>query len=217
MSIWYNHFVAGKKREPTTAHYYLVVILTTIGKPFYFILSHIFIAIYFIFYTIWNLAKKIKLPKFPTFPKPKIHKVIYPQFKFPIKRRYLFSVLGLITFYFISYYLVFRNLPSPKELVTREQEVSTKIYDRNDNLLYTIYKDKNRTPVKLAQIPENVKLATLAAEDAEFYNHIGFSTRGTIRAISKNITEGKLQGGTTITQQLVKNALLSSEKIPLLE
>jgi len=126
MSIWYNHFVAGKKREPTTAHYYLVVILTTIGKPFYFILSHIFIAIYFIFYTIWNLAKKIKLPKFPTFPKPKIHKVIYPQFKFPIKRRYLFSVLGLITFYFISYYLVFRNLPSPKELVTREQEVSTK-------------------------------------------------------------------------------------------
>ena len=204
--------MASKKTKTTTAHYYLVVILTTIGKPFYFILSHIFIAIYFIFYTIWNLAKKIKLPKFPTFPKPKIHKVIYPQFKFPIKRRYLFSVLGLITFYFISYYLVFRNLPSPKELVTREQEVSTKIYDRNDNLLYTIYKDKNRTPVKLAQIPENVKLATLAAEDAEFYNHIGFSTRGTIRAISKNITEGKLQGGSTITQQLVKNALLSSEK-----
>ena len=201
-----------RKKKVITATSLLTAVLTAIGKPFYFIFSHIFIAIYFIFYTIWNLAKKIKLPKFPTFPKPKIHKIIYPRFKLNIKKRYLFSALGLITFYFISYYLVFRNLPSPKELVTREQEVSTKIYDRNDNLLYTIYKDKNRTPVKLAQIPENVKLATLAAEDAEFYNHIGFSTRGTIRAISKNITEGKLQGGSTITQQLVKNALLSSEK-----
>ena len=60
----------------------------------------------------------------------------------------------------------------PKRTCNQRARVSTKIYDRNNNLLYTIYKDKNRTPVKLTQIPENVKLATLAAEDAEFYNHI---------------------------------------------
>ncbi len=79
-------------------------------------------------------------------------------------------------------------------------------------MLYTIYKDKNRTPVKLGQVPESVKLATLAAEDAEFYTHVGFSIKGMFRALSKNVSEGKLQGGSTITQQLVKNALLSSEK-----
>ena len=197
--------MAGKKTKTTTAHYYLVVILTTIGKPFYFILSHVFIAVVFTLYIIghfflktWNLTKIIKLPKLPS---RKIH-----------KKRYLLSVLGLITFYFISYFLVFKDLPSPKDLTTRQIDVSTKIYDRNDNLLYTIYKDKNRTPIKLSQIPENVKLATLAAEDAEFYSHVGFSLRGTLRAITKNISEGRLQGGSTITQQLVKNALLSSEK-----
>ncbi|MDP3917868.1 MAG: PBP1A family penicillin-binding protein [Candidatus Woesebacteria bacterium] len=175
-----------RKRKVITATSLLAAVLTAIGKPFYFIFSHIFIAIAFVFYLIIN----IRFPKI----KPSLF------------------ILTILFLSLVIYFFIFKDLPSPNELVTRDQEVSTKIYDRHDNLLYTIYKDKNRTPVKLAQIPENVKLATLAAEDAEFYNHIGFSTRGTIRAISKNITEGKLQGGSTITQQLVKNALLSSEK-----
>ena len=181
--------MAGKKKNTTTALYYLTTFFVVIGKPFYFIFSHIFIAIAFVFYLIINVR--------------------FPKIKLPSRILIIFTLICLLV---LGYWLFFKDLPSPKELVTREQEVSTKIYDRNNNLLYTIYKDKNRTPVKLTQIPENVKLATLAAEDAEFYNHIGFSTRGTIRAISKNITEGKLQGGSTITQQLVKNALLSSEK-----
>lgn len=199
--------MSSKKRKVITATSLLVTVLTVIGKPFYFILSHVFIALSFLVYVIWNLIKKIKLPK------RKVHKIIYPKpFYLKIKKRYTFSLLGLIILILLSYFLIFKGLPSPKELITREQEVSTKIYDRNNKLLYTIYKDKNRTPVKLSEIPKNVTYATLAAEDAEFYNHIGFSARGTIRAISKNITEGKLQGGSTITQQLVKNALLSSEK-----
>ncbi|MEK7536505.1 MAG: transglycosylase domain-containing protein [Patescibacteria group bacterium] len=178
-----------RKRKVITATSLLTAVLIAVGKPFYFIFSHIFIAIAFVFYLIINVR--------------------FPKIKLPSRILIIFTLICLLV---LGYWLFFKDLPSPKELVTREQEVSTKIYDRNNNLLYTIYKDKNRTPVKLTQIPENVKLATLAAEDAEFYNHIGFSTRGTIRAISKNITEGKLQGGSTITQQLVKNALLSSEK-----
>lgn len=171
-------------------------ILIFIGRPFYFIFSHIFIAIVFILYSISHLIPLIKLPRFP---------------KINFSKIYIF--LSFTTIVASSaYYFVLRGLPSPKDLLTREQEVSTKIYDRNGVLLYTIYKDQNRTPVKLSQIPESARLATLAAEDAEFYNHIGFSVRGTIRAISKNISEGKLQGGSTITQQLVKNTLLSSEK-----
>lgn len=215
--------MAGKKRKTTTALSLLLVIFITIGRPFYFILSHIFIAIIFILYIIGHLVTSIKIPKLkitlPKFKIRKIHKIVYPRFRFPrlkihlqIKKRYLFSMFFLAFVLLSLYFFVLRDLPSPKELITREQEISTKIYDRNDVLLYTIYKDKNRTPVKLSQIPENVRLATLAAEDAEFYSHAGFSVRGIMRAIVKNIKEGRIEGGSTITQQLVKNALLSSEK-----
>ena len=207
--------MAGRKKKPTTTLYYLTTFLVVIGKPFYFVLSHIFIAFVFTIYIIGHLVTTfmVRMAKLlDGFKKRKFHKVIYPRFKFPVKKRYLFSVLFFIFLIFISYFLIFRDLPSPHELTTRQIDVSTKIYDRNRVLLYTIYKNKNRTPVKLSQIPENVRLATLAAEDAEFYDHIGFSIRGTIRAIFKNISEGRLEGGSTITQQLVKNALLSSEK-----
>lgn len=107
---------------------------------------------------------------------------------------------------------IFVDLPSPEALVNRDIEISTKIYDRNGVLLYKIYKDKNRTLLTLSQIPPQVQLATLAAEDAEFYNHPGISLRGISRAFWKNINEGGREGGSTITQQLVKNALLTSEK-----
>lgn len=230
--------MAGRKKNTTTALYLLSSILIAVGRPFYRILSYLVTTLFFVFYLIGHIVRgsinrilSIKIPKF----KIKKSKIIYPKFKFNLpkinlnierlnikfpaiilpkfnfKKIYIFLFLFscLITF---LYLVIFKDIPSPKDLTTRQIEVSTKIYDRNGILLYTIYKDKNRTPVKLSQIPENVKLATLAAEDAEFYNHIGFSVRGTIRAIFKNIREGKLEGGSTITQQLVKNALLSSEK-----
>jgi len=209
-----------KIRKPITAFFNLLaVILTAIGRPFYFIFSHILIVIAFILYTIGHIViaffqplKKIKFPKFKFKLRIPKKKVKFPKLKVHIKRGFLIFILFLFVFSSIFYIFILRDLPSPKDLTTRDQEVSTKIYDRNGILLYTIYKDKNRTPVKLSQIPSNVRLATLAAEDAEFYDHSGFSIRGMIRALKKNISEGKLQGGSTITQQLVKNALLSSEK-----
>lgn len=225
--------MAGKRKNHTTALSILKAILIATGKPFYFILFHIFIAFAYIFYTTGHLFTSIKIPKFklPKFniklPRFAIKLLRFaiklPRFaiklpKLKIQKKYHFSssflkfLFLIIVVIGLSYSFVFKDLPSPKELITREQEVSTKIYDRNDNLLYTIYKDKNRTPVSLSQIPENVKLATLAAEDAEFYSHPGFSIKGMIRATFKNIGEGKIEGGSTITQQLVKNALLSSEK-----
>lgn len=146
------------------------------------------------------ILRKIKLPPLPkiSLPKPK-----------PIS----FSLLLLILFLSFAFWLtILKGLPSPKELVTRDVEVSTKIYDRNGVLLYKIYKDQNRTIVPLDQIPLHVRLATLAIEDAEFYVHPGFSVRGILRATLRNLKRGELTGGSTITQQLVKNALLSSEK-----
>jgi 1A family penicillin-binding protein len=103
-------------------------------------------------------------------------------------------------------------LPKPYELITRKQPVSTKIYDRNGVLLYKIYKTQNRSIVSLADIPKQVVNATLAIEDTSFYSHPGFSLRGIARAMRNNVGSSGLQGGSTITQQLVKNALLSSER-----
>jgi 1A family penicillin-binding protein len=109
--------------------------------------------------------------------------------------------------------VVFKGLPTPAELVSRKINVTTKIYDRNGVLLYQIYKDQNRTLLNFSQIPENIKLATIASEDASFYTEHGFSLKGILRAMFTNITNKKLaEGGSTITQQLVKNTLLSPEK-----
>jgi 1A family penicillin-binding protein len=134
--------------------------------------------------------------------------------KLQLKKRIILLFIFFIVFSLICYFyfFIFYGLPSPKQLAAREPQVSTKIYDRNGNLLYKIYKDENRTIVPLTQIPIHVRLATLAAEDAEFYNHPGFSIKGIVRALIQDIQTGSLQGGSTITQQLIKNVLLSPEK-----
>jgi len=121
---------------------------------------------------------------------------------------FLLLALALVSFWF----LIIKDLPSAKALTQKLMPASTKIYDRNGVLLYTIFKDQNRTPVPLSQIPLEVRSATIAAEDAEFYSHPGFSIKGIFRALYKDIKEKKLTGGSTITQQLVKNTLLTPEK-----
>ncbi len=239
-------------------------VLSSIGRPLYFTLSHFVLAIIFIFYMIGHLLtnpltkiftgiktkskkgrKKIfadKLPKItlpgikpPSFgniirleelrislfelkiisrlKKLFVRKVSRFQ-KLKLKKRLSFITLVIIvaslTFYF--YFFIFRSLPSPNKLTERDQQVSTKIYDRNGELLYKIYKDQNRTIVPLTQIPVHVRLATLAAEDAEFYDHPGFSIKGIGRAVVQDLQTKSLQGGSTITQQLVKNVLLTPEK-----
>ncbi len=142
--------------------------------------------------------------KGPSLPKLK--------FNFSVKKRYFVSSFFVLLICFFFYFFILKDLPKPSDLTKRQIDVSTKIYDRNNILLYTIYKDKNRSLVSLNSLNNNVKYATIAAEDAEFYNHPGFSIKGILRALFKNVRDGKIEGGSTITQQLVKNALLSSEK-----
>jgi len=134
--------------------------------------------------------------------------------RFPHHRIRLFVLIPVVIIFICSlfYLFIIKDMPSPSQLGTRSPEVSTKIYDRNGNLLYKIYKDQNRTIIPLTQIPQSVKLATLAAEDAEFYSHPGFSIKGISRALIQDIRTGSVQGGSTITQQLVKNTLLTPEK-----
>ena len=128
-------------------------------------------------------------------------------------RSFVIGVTLTLLFIFVPYnaWLFLKSLPNPQLLTQRDLEVSTKIMDRNGQLLYEIYVDQNRTPVKLEDIPMVVKQATLAIEDNNFYHHPGFSVRGILRALSEIIIHKQLQGGSTITQQLIKSALLTPE------
>lgn len=117
-------------------------------------------------------------------------------------------LLGVVIILFFAF-----QVPSPEQLTTRSMAQATKIYDRNGELLYDIFKNENRTPVKLADIPDVVKQATIAIEDKDFYKHQGFDVVGIIRSIFKLIIYRQVEGGgSTLTQQLVKNALLSPER-----
>lgn len=118
-----------------------------------------------------------------------------------------------LLFIFIPYnaYIFLKTLPNPQLLTQRDLEVSTKILDRNGQLLYEIYTDQNRSPVKLENIPVYVKEATIAIEDKDFYHHPGFSVRGIIRAATQIVVHKQIQGGSTITQQLIKSALLTPD------
>jgi 1A family penicillin-binding protein len=113
----------------------------------------------------------------------------------------LFIILPLMAF----------SLPSPDKVVRREG-FSTKILDRNGKSLYDIFEDERRTPIKIDEVPLYLKQATVAIEDKNFYTHSGFDLLGTIRGLSRLFTRGYAQGGSTLTQQLVKNVLLTSER-----
>lgn len=106
------------------------------------------------------------------------------------------------------------SLPDFSTLYERRVAQSTKIYDRTGKvLLYNVYKNKQRTVISSADISPFIKNATIAIEDSEFYQHHGVRPTSIIRALFADIKSGdKSQGGSTITQQVIKNALLSNEK-----
>jgi len=117
----------------------------------------------------------------------------------------LISVIILILF-------VAKNVPNPKKLSSTDYPESSQIFDRKGKLLYEIYADKRRTKVKLASVPDVLIQATLAIEDANFYKHFGFDWRGILRGLYRSFVQKRLQGGSTLTQQLVKNGLLTQER-----
>lgn len=114
---------------------------------------------------------------------------------------------------FSFYWFILRDIPSPAHLDNYDVPLATKIYDRNGNLLFDIFADQNRSPVPLSDIPKVVRDATIAIEDKNFYKHAGINpVGGLIRALFASLLNRKLQGGSTITQQLVKSALLTPER-----
>lgn len=144
------------------------------------------------------------------------NKIVKKAKKFSRTRRTLFVflcvVLGLLLAFSILYFFLLRDLPSPTRLNKTTGSFSTQIYDRKGRLLYTIYSDRNQSFIPLNKIPKNLHYATIAVEDKDFYRHGAVDFRGIARAAYSTIFNKQLQGGSTLTQQLVKNSLLTPER-----
>lgn len=131
--------------------------------------------------------------------------------------KFKYFVLGglfSLIFVFLPFlFLIFlQNLPNPRTLAQRDIAQTTKIYDRQGTLLYQIYASQNRTIVGLDLIPNHLINATIAIEDKDFYHNPGFDVQAIVRAAIANLQGKPLQGGSTITQQLIKSTLLTPEK-----
>jgi len=140
-------------------------------------------------------------------PRPK-HKLY-----FNIRICLILSFIFLLFTIFYLLFTIFSDLPSPAKLASYEIPQTTKIFDRSEKLLYEIYTDQNRTLVKLTDMPIYLRQATIAIEDKDFYRHQGINpVGGILRAVKETLLRQKLQGGSTITQQLVKTALLTPQR-----
>ena len=203
--------------------YYLVLTIIFVGeftrKLFYWLWQGAKTIYFFVFSTIKKIIKLIL--KFLSISKKIILKIkrrllVKPFFlRVSLKTKYfLYGVLlSLFIFNFYQGYKFLKSLPSPYNIGKINFPLSTHIYDRKGRLLYEIYREQNRTPVKLIDLPAYVAQATIAIEDKNFYNHRGVSILGGIvRALREIIFKKKIQGGSTITQQLVKTSLLTSER-----
>ena len=231
MAVKRTGTVFVSKKKPLK---WIGLLFEKIGKPFYWLLVSLVLLVINIlpfitltFFQIIKKSKKIRLPKIhlAQFKKPKIRPRVIKKpkvekakrrplrIRIPLRKLVLIliSLLFLVSI-FSFLFTIFYRLPNPNQLITRDQMITTKIYDRHGQLLYKIYRNQNRTLVDLKDIPIYLIQATIAIEDAEFYNHHGLSFKGILRSAWQNLKGNKLYGGSTITQQLVKNALLTPQR-----
>lgn len=121
------------------------------------------------------------------------------------------AVVGSIAGVYV--YKNYKELPDIEQLVsTYNPSIPTSIYDRNGVLIDSIYKEK-REIIPISEVSDNVKKAFISIEDKNFYNHYGINIQRNIMSLFINLTQGRaVQGASTITQQLAKNAFLTNEK-----
>lgn len=150
--------------------------------------------------------KEIEKNAVSVYPKPRYLLIKFKYFVFGFLICIIFVLTPISTYFFLN------SLPSPKQLANRQIPQTTKIYDRNGKLLYQIYANENRTLVPLSSIPKDLINATIAIEDKDFYTNPGFDTNAIIRSAVANLSGKPIQGGSTITQQLIKSTLLTPER-----
>ncbi|MCI7599655.1 MAG: penicillin-binding protein 1A [Megasphaera sp.] len=132
----------------------------------------------------------------------------------PLRRIRLFIALCLVVFAGLGFGYIFAAYQSlPAVGNNMRPAVSSQVFDSHGRLITTLHSDQNRLPIDINKVPQNLQNAFIAAEDNRFYEHIGIDPIGIFRAIFANLTHrGIAQGGSTITQQLAKNAFLSQEQ-----
>ena len=132
----------------------------------------------------------------------------------PLRRIRLFIALCLVVFAGLGFGYIFAAYQSlPAVGNNMRPAVSSQVFDSHGRLITTLHSDQNRLPIVINKVPQNLQNAFIAAEDNRFYEHIGIDPIGIFRAIFANLTNrGIAQGGSTITQQLAKNAFLSQEQ-----
>lgn len=112
----------------------------------------------------------------------------------------------------ITYIYFVRDLSSKDRIINKKND-GVILLDRQEKPFYTLFNARTKHPVAIADIPIHASRAFIAVEDKDFYNHPGFSIRGIGRAVRENLmAESFAQGGSTISQQLIKNAILSPDK-----
>ena len=131
-----------------------------------------------------------------------------------LRRIRLFIALCLVIFAGLGcgyIFAAYQSLPAVGN--NMRPAVSSQVFDSHGRLITTLHSDQNRLPIDINKVPQNLQNAFIAAEDNRFYEHIGIDPIGIFRAIFANLTNrGIAQGGSTITQQLAKNAFLSQEQ-----
>ncbi|MBI2028688.1 MAG: penicillin-binding protein [Candidatus Levybacteria bacterium] len=144
-----------------------------------------------------------------SFPHSKKNKSI---FSLRLKKKLWFLLIAFVTISMLFYLFILKDLPFPTKLNSLDFAQSTQIFDRNKRLLYSIYSSRNQKFIPLSSIPKHVREATIAIEDKDFYSHGAIDFRAISRSLVSIIFRRELQGGSTLTQQLVKNSLLTPER-----
>ncbi len=145
-----------------------------------------------------------------TSPTPIHHPAKKRHLKKYVRHLPLVALAGFVFVLAVTVYFLW-GLPNPSTLSQNPAPSSTKLLDRNGQLIYEIFSSQRRTPIRIDTLPKYVSEAHVASEDADFYKHNGFSLRGISRAFISTFFKRNLQGGSTITQQLVKLALLKDQ------
>jgi 1A family penicillin-binding protein len=151
--------------------------------------------------------------KIPQFNGIKLHKKLFKKIRNrDFSKKEIFFTVLIIVFGISFYFFILKDLPLPTKLSSSSNPQTTLIYDRNGKLLYQIYDKKNQSFVPLSSVSKQMQQATIAIEDRNFYNHGAVDLKGIARAAVSTILKQQVQGGSTLTQQLVKNSLLSQER-----
>ncbi len=130
----------------------------------------------------------------------------------PLKYAIIISLVIIILIPIATYLYFVRDLSS-KERILNKKNQGVVLLDRNDKPFFTLFGGSSKNSISLNDLPEYAGKAFVAVEDRDFYNHPGFSIRGIGRAIRENfLSQSSIQGGSTISQQLMKNAILSPDR-----